>query len=105
MEREHRKHSAFIMAFIVLGIATVIWALILCLHVVAYNRMVEASHENLEQIPPELRRAYIGYEPLFVWRNGTVILLSGVLLALVWLSLILLRSPKGARATRAKSKT
>ncbi len=74
-----RRKKLLMIATIILLAITIIWAVALYQHILAYNRMLQVYEElELYGLP----------KPLFEWRNGPILMVSGCILAFAWIFLI-----------------
>ncbi len=74
-----RKKKLLFLSTLILLILTAIWAVAFYEHILAYNRMIE-GYPLVYGIP----------HPLFLWRNGQLFRLTGIILALSWVTRIAL---------------
>ena len=71
----------FKIAFVILLIATVVWALACYLHVQAYNQMIEGYRQRLGD---EIVDRLMDFKPVLMWGHGDVLLLIGFFMFFAW---------------------
>ena len=71
----------FKIAFMILLVATVVWALACYLHVTAYNQMIEGYKQRVGK---EFVEKFMDFKSVLAWRNGSLLFMIGFFMVFAW---------------------
>ena len=75
----------FKIAFVILLVATLVWALACYLHVQAYNQMIERKKQ---QVGEEIVERLMDFKSVLAWGNGSLLFIIGFFMIFAWMGFL-----------------
>ena len=75
----------FKFAFVILLVATLVWALACYLHVQAYNQMIERKKQ---QVGEEIVERLMDFKSVLAWGNGSLLFIIGFFMIFAWMGFL-----------------